>query len=191
MKFQVGSIIECINPDFCKGKQKAKVLEINTENYNDLCIQWEDGDIQWADSTLFQLVSNPTPKSLLKDGVIVTDKNGNRFIVFNNKLIPEDMEYCSFLNLDEVNDDLTFNNDDIYPISKLEFDGKVIWERPKDIIVNFIDSNGNAKPSDIANILEKIKTFAKENNITKATIEIREEDDYYKNYGLSSKDISF
>lgn len=176
MKFQVGSIIECINPDSCKGKQKAKVLEINTENYNDLCIQWEDGDIQWVNSILFQLVSNPTPKSLLKDGVIVTDKNGNRFIVFNDKLIPEDMEYCGFSNLDEVNDDLTFNNNDIYPISKLEFNGKVIWERPKDIIVNFIDSNGNAKPSDIANILEKIKTFAKENNITKATIEIREKE---------------
>ena len=135
MKFQVGSIIECINPDSWKGKQKAKVLEIDTEDYNDLCIQWEDGDIQWADSIFFQLVSNPTPKSLLKDGVIATFRDSTRAILHDGDFIYKGKRGNHHIYSRVINYDGNLNavaDIDVmeYDIMKLEFDGKVIWERP-------------------------------------------------------------
>lgn len=74
---------------------------------------------------------NPSPKSLLKDGVVATDRVGGIHIYFDGKLFYLRDGLNLFGTYDNVNLETLKNKEGFYhyDIMKLEFDGKVLWER--------------------------------------------------------------
>ena len=67
-------------------------------------------------------------KSDLKNGMIVTLRRGVERVIIGKCLVNDDVDICNIL--ENYNDDLThINNCKSEDIMKIEYGGKVIWER--------------------------------------------------------------
>ena len=67
-------------------------------------------------------------KSDLKNGMIVTLRRGVDRVIIGKCLVNDDVDICNIL--ENYNDDLThINNCNSEDIMKIEYGGKVIWER--------------------------------------------------------------
>lgn len=67
-------------------------------------------------------------KSDLKNGMIVTLRRGVERVIIGKCLVNDDVDICNIL--ENYNNDLTYiNNCNSEDIMKIEYGGKVIWER--------------------------------------------------------------
>lgn len=130
MKFKVGDkvrVIKCsIDGERCKNLNKVSTI---TEIGEHLCFPYMLKDIRetFKENEL-KLVEKQFTKSDLKDGDIVTQRNGLKKMVFENKLYGSN----HFVSLTYYTEDLKdANGDEEYDIIKIERPGKcnTIFER--------------------------------------------------------------
>lgn len=135
MKFKVGDkvrVIKCsIDGERCKNLNKVSTI---TEIGEYLCYPYMLKDIRepFKENEL-ALVEKQFTKSDLKDGDIVTQRNGLKKMVFENKLYGSN----HFVSLTYYTEDLKdANGDEKYDIIKIERPGKynTIFERKEEIL---------------------------------------------------------
>lgn len=135
MKFKVGDkvrVIKCsIDGERCKNLNKVSTI---TEIGEYLCYPYMLKDIRepFKENEL-ALVEKQFTKSDLKDGDIVTQRNGLKKMVFENKLYGSN----HFVSLTYYTEDLKdANGDEEYDIIKIERPGKynTIFERKEEIL---------------------------------------------------------
>lgn len=135
MKFKVGDkvrVIKCsIDGERCKNLNKVSTI---TEIGEYLCYPYMLKDIRepFKENEL-ALVEKQFTKSDLKDGDIVTQRNGLKKMVFENKLYGS----SHFVSLTYYTEDLKdANGDEEYDIIKIERPGKynTIFERKEEIL---------------------------------------------------------
>lgn len=135
MKFKVGDkvrVIKCsIDGERCKNLNKVSTI---TEIREHLCFPYMLKDIRetFKENEL-ELVEKQFTKSDLKDGDIVTQRNGLKKMVFENKLYGSN----HFVSLTYYTEDLKdANGDEEYDIIKIERPGKynTIFERKEEIL---------------------------------------------------------
>ena len=80
----------------------------------------------------FELVEEIFTKSDLKDGMVVTYRNGNTRLVFNNRFYDTTYVKISGNTLDNYDDNLKMKGISSEDIVKVEYMGTVLWEREKE-----------------------------------------------------------
>src|SRR5690625_2118856 len=125
MKFNIGDKVVVSHEDDSK-----EIGEITNYKYSDLhCTNLYNIKTEkhhWHNIKEKQLKPF-TPKDLLKDGVVVTFRNGDRWIYYADTLCSVDSSIHNFNA--KFDNELMYVGDNGWDIIKLEFDGKVIWER--------------------------------------------------------------
>ena len=135
MKFKVGDkvrVIKCsIDGERCKNFNKISTI---TKIGEHLCYPYMLKDIREAfKENELELVEKQFTKSDLKDGDIITQRNGLKKMVFENKLYGSN----HFVSLTYYTEDLKdANGDEEYDIIKIERPGKynTIFERKEEIL---------------------------------------------------------
>lgn len=132
MKFKVGDKVKVIAKKHGHGfniGEIVKIEEISDRDYK--CSSLEKNELWWMGEDEFTKVK--FIKSDLKDGDIVTQRNGIKKMVFENKLYGSN----HFVSLTYYTEDLKdANGDEEYDIIKIERPGKynTIFERKEEIL---------------------------------------------------------
>lgn len=132
MKFKVGDKVKVIAKKHGHGfniGEIVKIEEISDRDYK--CSSLEKNELWWMGEDEF--VEWKFTKSDLKDGDIVTQRNGLKKMVFENKLYGSN----HFVSLTYYTEDLKdANGDEEYDIIKIERPGKyeTVFERKEEIL---------------------------------------------------------
>ena len=142
-KFKVGDKVKRKDGDFFSNGEKVLTVSrilLAHDSASGFVVVFEETGTNLHEDAL-ELAEIPFTKSDLKDGMVVTCRNGQTRISFDGKLYNMINVSCSS-SLKYFNDDLTylkyFNDDLIYPfykdvdIIKVEYMGEVLWERKEE-----------------------------------------------------------
>lgn len=107
------------------GKEGKIVRVCQYESNQFYTLDVDGGLFKWFEDELALIPQSP--KSLLKDGVVATFRDGREWILLKDDFL---QGYCK-VSINRYDKDLEhMPNEPEYDIMKLEFDGEVIWERP-------------------------------------------------------------
>lgn len=131
----------------CKFKEGDKVKKINGEAFSNgefiVTVEgldkygkvWLKETQSWLDKDVLCLVQ-PFTKSDLKDGMVVTYRNGWERVIFDNGFLYAEGCLSSFhftkITLDSFNEDLTYYGQNTMDIMKVTYMDEVLWEREEE-----------------------------------------------------------